>query len=131
MMRGMKQIRRQMCGARALLVALDGQHELKRRSRALVAGRPQAPAVPLDDGPADRKPQYETVGLRRVKCGEAPVEVLGSPAAPRILDRDQDARTLVNLAVLRSNRERAVPSLDVRHRLYAVHDQVEQHLLVV
>src|SRR5215475_7310734 len=117
-------------GSAALLNAewrrgIGAQNELKYRATWGVGHNPQAPAVGLDDGTADRQAHPHAARFRREKRTEYPLDVLRTDSGSSVGDRYQHAAVVANI---RSHSENPTP-VHAGHGLDRIRDQVHKHLL--
>ena len=102
------------------------QGEFERGAAGGVVRRAQLPAVRLNDGARDRQAHAQALALRRVQRLEDPFDVAQVDPRPGVLDRDRDGP---GAGRERADREGGVTTVGLAHRLDAVEDHVEDHLL--
>ena len=99
---------------------------MKRRASAVVVFRPDRASGRLYDRACDREAHAHTSRLRRVKRSEQPVSILRVQTRPRVSHRHVHTRATMTG---RPQFEAALTLRHLRHRIEAVRDQVQEHLL--
>ena len=104
----------------------DRKSEVEDGAMRAVGGFPQLAAMRLDDRAADREPDADPVLFRRIKAVEDARNLLRVEAASRILYRENNGRTALDLG---PDGQLPRPIGDPDHSFQGVGDQIHDDLL--
>src|SRR6266702_1138859 len=105
---------------------IERQNELQHCTLSLLRLRPDPATVRLDNRTADRQSHSHAFRLRCKECVEKPPGVLFADARAGIF---YDHLCVPRIEAARADPQGPRPSRDARHRLHAVHHEVDDDLL--